>query len=72
MDFSAGSLFLSLLIGTVGAGLFIYGKKQGRLPQMIGGIVLSLYPYFISNLWVMGGIAVAVVVAVWLAVLKGL
>jgi hypothetical protein len=72
MDLSSGALFLSLVIGAVGAGLFIYGKKQGRLPQMVGGLVLSVYPYFISNLWVMAGIAVAVVVAVWVAVLKGL
>jgi len=72
MDLSTGGLFLSLIIGAIGAGLFIYGKKQGRLPQMIGGVVLSLYPYFISNLWLMGGIAVAIVAAVWVAALKGL
>lgn len=72
MDFSAGSLFLSLLIGTVGAGFFIYGKKQGRLPQLVAGVVLSLYPYFIPNLWVMGGIAVAVIAAVFIAVRAGL
>jgi hypothetical protein len=72
MDFSAGSLFLSLAIGTVGAGFFIYGKKQARLPQLVGGIVLSLYPYFISNLWVMGGIAVGIVAAIFIAVRAGL
>ena len=72
MDLSSGGLFLSLVIGAVGAGLFIYGKKQSRSPQMIGGLLLSLYPYFISNLWLMGGIAVAIVAAVWVASLKGL
>jgi hypothetical protein len=71
MDFSAGSLFLSLAIGTIGAGLFIYGKKQSRPPQLIAGIVLSLYPYFVPNLWVMGGIAVGVVAAVVVAVRAG-
>jgi len=29
------SLFLSLVVSTVGLGLFIYGKKQQRLPQLI-------------------------------------
>jgi hypothetical protein len=72
MDFSAGSLFLSLAIGAVGTGLFLYGKKQRRIPQLIGGIVLTVYPYFIPNLWVMGGIAVGIVLVVWLATLKGL
>ena len=72
MDLSSGGLFLSLAIGTVGAGLFIYGKKQHRLPQMIGGLLLSFYPYFISNLWLMAGIAIAIVAGVWVAVLRGL
>jgi len=72
MDLSAGNLFLNLLVSAVGAGFFIYGKKQGRMPQMIGGILLSVYPYFISNLWVMAGIGVAIVVAIAVAVRLGL
>ncbi|HLY12121.1 MAG TPA: hypothetical protein VKW04_22660 [Planctomycetota bacterium] len=71
MNLSAGSLFLSLAIGTVGTGFFIYGKKQSRPPQLIGGILLALYPYFISNLWLMAGIAVAIVVGIWGAVRAG-
>ena len=72
MDLSAGNLFLSLVIGTIGAVFFMYGKKQRRIPHLLGGIVLSLYPYFIPNLWIMGGIAVAIVLAVWLATMMGL
>lgn len=72
MELSSGYLFLSLVIGAVGAGLFIYGKKQGRLPQMIGGFVLSVYPFFVPNLWAMAGIGVGIVLSVWLASLKGL
>jgi hypothetical protein len=72
MDFSAGSLVLSLAIGAVGTGLFLYGKAQRRIPQLVGGIVLTVYPYFIPNLWVMGGIAVGIVLVVWLATLKGM
>ena len=71
MDTGAAGLFLSLLIGAVGAGLFIYGKKQARWPQMLGGALLSLYPYFISNLWLMSGIAVGLLAAVWVAVRLG-
>ena len=71
MDFSTGSLFLSLLIGAVGTGLFIYGKKQRRWPQMAGGVLLSLYPYFVGNLWIMGGIGVAIILGVWIAVRQG-
>ena len=71
MNFSAAGLLLSLAIGAVGAGLFIYGKKQARVPQVVGGLLLSLYPYFVPNLWVMAGIAVGIVAAVWIAVRLG-
>lgn len=71
MDLSSGGLFLSLLIGAVGAGFFIYGKKQSRAPQLILGILLSIYPYFVPNLWVMAGIAVALIAGLWLAVRFG-
>ena len=72
MDLSAGNLFLNLLVSAVGTGLFIYGKKQGRWPQMLGGILLTVYPYFISNLWIMAGIGVAIVAGVWGAIRAGL
>jgi hypothetical protein len=71
MDLSTTGLMLSLAIGAVGAGLFIYGKKQQRWPQMAGGILLSIYPYFIPNLWVMGAIAVLIIAGVWIAVRQG-
>ena len=54
------SLILSLLIGCVGFVCFAYGKRQQRFPQMLAGIVLSVYPYFVTNLILMGAIAVAV------------
>jgi hypothetical protein len=54
------SLVLSLIIGCVGFVCFAYGKKQHRFPQMLAGIVLSIYPYFVSNLILMAAIAVAV------------
>ena len=39
-------LFLSLITSGVGFVLFVYGKKQQRWPQLLGGIVFSVYPYF--------------------------
>jgi hypothetical protein len=65
VDLDANAILLSMLIGSVGFVAFMYGKRQGRLPQMIAGLVLMGYPYFVSNLWLMGGIAVAVCGALW-------
>jgi hypothetical protein len=72
MDFSAGSLFASLIIGAIGAGLFLYGKRQQRMPQLIAGIVLSVYPYFVASVGWMVGIGAAVVAVLALAVRAGL
>ncbi len=71
MDTSTGALFLSLLIGAAGAGLFIYGKRQARWPQMIGGALLAFFPYFVPNVWLMSGIALGLVAAVWITVRFG-
>jgi hypothetical protein len=65
MNLDANSLLASMLIGSVGLGLLIYGKKQMRVPQMIVGIALLVYPYFVSNVWLMLGIAVAAVGGLW-------
>jgi len=72
MELSSAGLFLSLVIGAVGTGFFIFGWKQKRWPQLLGGAILSAYPYFVSNLWVMAGIAVGVILGVVAAVRSGL
>jgi hypothetical protein len=68
---SAGLLFLSFVVGSVGLALFIYGKKQTRIPQLVAGILLMAYPYFIGNLWLMAGIAVGILVLLGVAVRMG-
>lgn len=72
MDFSAGWLFASLLVSSVGFGLFLYGKKQVRPPQLVTGLTLMIYPYFVADSGLMLGIAAGLVVALWLAVRAGL
>lgn len=71
MSLDPGLIFLSLITSGVGFVLFMYGKKQGRGPQLVGGIVLMVYPYFVSSLAMSLGIFVAVVGATWLAVRQG-
>ena len=70
-DFDVNSLLASLVIGSIGFVLFAYGKKQGRFPQLLSGIVLMGYPYFVTNVGAMLGIAVAVLTATWFAVRFG-
>ena len=63
MDLTAGTLIASSLVSTVGFGFFLYGKKQVRFPQLVVGLVMMVYPYFITGALAMWGIACGLVLA---------
>jgi len=42
MSLDPGVLLVSLMVSTVGAALFIYGKKQSRLPHLAAGVLMTL------------------------------
>lgn len=72
MDLSAGTMFASLFVSALGIGLFIYGKKQIRPPQLVTGIALSVSPYFVSGpAWILG-IGAALIFGLWLVLRAGL
>lgn len=72
MSDSAIALFASLLLSTVGVGLFIYGRKQRRGPHFAAGIALMGGPYFFSGaVWILT-FGVAVVAATFAACRAGL
>jgi len=43
------SLLLGLIFSAIGAGFFMYGRKQTRPVPLLCGLALMVYPYFISN-----------------------
>lgn len=71
MDLSPSSVFAALLVGGVGTGLFIYGKKQGRIPQLIAGVALMIFPMFVSSATLVYLIGAAVVGALWFGIRAG-
>ena len=71
MSLDPGLLFLSLVTSGAGFVLFVYGKKQERWPQLVAGIVLMVYPYFVDTLAMSVGIAAAIVAIMWLAIRQG-
>jgi hypothetical protein len=71
VSFDPNSLLLSLLVGSIGFVLFVYGRKQARLPHMLVGSAMFIYPYFVSNVAISAAIAVALIVILWLAVRMG-
>lgn len=59
MDFSPAALLASLVVSTVGFGLFRYGKHEQRLPQLVGGLALMIGPYVLGSAlatWLFGAL----------------
>ena len=57
------SLLWGVLFGSLGFGYFLYGKKQGAVIPLVCGLLLMVFPYFISNtaLVVLVGVALAAI-----------
>ena len=71
--FDTDFLLLSMLVSSVGAGLFIYGKKQARLPHLLVGAIFTIYPYFCTqHLVLMAVIAVLLLLLLWGATRVGM
>jgi len=64
-------LFVSLFPSGIGLVLFVYGKKQGRGPYLVAGLLFMVYPYFATTLMMLVGVGVALGAALWLTVRAG-
>ena len=71
MSFDANTLLVSLLFSSIGFVLFVYGKKQSRVPHMAAGVLLMIYPYFVPNMALMAAVGVVILALLWLAVRFG-
>ena len=49
-------LLLSLIPSGIGFVLFRYGKKAERWPQLVGGLVFMVYPYFTGGVLIGAGV----------------
>ena len=50
---SGASLMWGLLFSSIGFAYFIYGKKQKRGMPFASGVGLMLFPFFVSNSYLM-------------------
>ncbi len=46
-------LMWGMLFGAIGIGFFIYGKKQRIAIPLIAGMALMVFPYFVSNVYLL-------------------
>jgi hypothetical protein len=55
----AATLVWGVLFGAAGMGFFVYGKRQQAIVPLFAGIALCVFPYFISNVYVLVLVGVA-------------
>ena len=56
-------LIVGIITGAIGAGYFIYGKRQSRAIPMLSGAGLCAIPYFVDNIAILLLACVALIVA---------
>lgn len=60
MDFgSPASLISGLIIGSLGMAFLLFGKKQGHVPALIAGIVMSGETFVIHSILLQWVVAIA-------------
>lgn len=71
MNFDPTWLILSLIPSGIGFVLFTYGRKQVRIPQLVAGIALMVYPYFTGTTTTLISVGVMVCAALYVALQLG-
>lgn len=57
MSFSISSIIAGLVFGIFGFAILKDGKKEANIPKVFVGLILLIYPYFITNdylVWIIG------------------
>lgn len=67
MSFDPIWLFWSLIPSGIGFVLFVYGKKQQRLPQLLAGLAFMIYPIFTTTVLSMSVVGLILGAGLWWA-----
>ena len=70
-DLSLGTILTGFTVSTIGFSLYLYGKKQARLPQLIVGGLMMASVFIVPGAWWLAAANAALVIGLWLAVRTG-
>lgn len=48
-NFNPVALALGFVFSLIGMAALVYGRKTDRIGMVLGGIVLTVFPYFVGN-----------------------
>jgi hypothetical protein len=54
-----------LFVNVAGFAIFWYGRKQRRVPHLTAGLLMMVFPYFVSNTLLILGIGALLGGALW-------
>jgi hypothetical protein len=72
MSLDPASLITSLVVSSVGWVLFSYGRKQQRFPHIVTGILMMVYPYFMSSVALQLTMLPVLLLLLWVATRFGM
>jgi uncharacterized membrane protein YjjP (DUF1212 family) len=70
-SFDAPTLLAGLFVSSIGFVLLSYGKKMSRPPQLVAGLLLLVFPYFVTSALLVLFIAAVLLGALWVVVKSG-
>lgn len=71
MDFDPTWLVLSLVVSGIGYVLFHYGRKQVRIPHLVAGVALMVYPYFTPSIMSLTAVGLLIVALLYVLLQLG-
>jgi hypothetical protein len=71
VDIDLGTLVAGFVVSGVGFVLFSYGRKMSRAPQVVTGLVLMVFPYFVPGVLAVLAIAALLCGLLYIAVQNG-
>jgi hypothetical protein len=71
VNLSAGWIFTSLIVSSIGFILLHYGRKMARIPQVLVGLAMLIYPYFVPGVLANVLVAVGLLAVLWVVVRLG-
>jgi len=71
-EISGTELMVGMITSTIGMGIFIYGKKSDRFPQIFAGLALMAFPMAEHATIPVLAVSTLIVAALWLGVRLGL
>ena len=72
LNIDAYEFMASFLVSSIGFVLMAYGKKMSRVPHLVVGVLLMVYPYFVPGallILLTGGLILGLL---WLGVRRGM